>query len=169
MGRYYNFDSGREGKFAFGVQSSTDPGDVFGMEEAGSSTIEYYMKNDEEHKQMVKDKINEQYEILGVPASERRYEFKDDDDKHEYLGNIWDKYCVKIVPTESLAKGQMPYALTELQEAKLKAEGKNPRDYSAINNGSMPLADARVRLGLNILAEMEEQAEEDYINMTAEC
>lgn len=38
MGRYYNTSSGREGKFMFGVQSSTDA-EYFGLQPCA---IQYY-------------------------------------------------------------------------------------------------------------------------------
>lgn len=44
MGRYYSGDI--EGKFWFGVQSSTSAGDRFGCEESSPEVIDYYADKD---------------------------------------------------------------------------------------------------------------------------
>lgn len=156
MGRYYTMGSGREGKFAFGVQPSDDP-EIFGM---GQSHISYYLVADHESVENVKKVINEQYQILDVPKHERKFNFKDDDEKQTYLGELW---RTKSVVLKERSEGDgIGYALDEIQEAKLKAEGKNPTDYTAYRvNPEAPLAYSRVCLGLMILQELEEEIEQN--------
>lgn len=69
MGRYWNCDSGRSGKFGFATQSSGDPGEFFLMDEQEPTHITYYT----EDKETVKAKLDEAYDFLGVPKEERIY------------------------------------------------------------------------------------------------
>ena len=73
MGRYYHSNEGREGKFALCSQSSTDPGDFFGLEEQEPTEIEYYAGSSQEED--IKKKVNELYDKLGVPEDKRIFYF----------------------------------------------------------------------------------------------
>lgn len=94
MGRYYYDQTGNEGKFWFAVQPSDDPKTIYGMSEVepdddwdedeaddyGETYIDYDSSNDE----YVKKQLDKQYDILGVPKDERKYEC---DDGNAY---VWD-------------------------------------------------------------------------------
>jgi hypothetical protein len=54
MGRYYSGDI--EGKFWFGVQSSTSAGDRFGCEESCPEVVDYYA--DKEHLPMITTELS---------------------------------------------------------------------------------------------------------------
>jgi hypothetical protein len=92
MGRYYNTDTGRGGKFGFGKQSSTDPGDFFGMKELEPSEITYTADKDDEED--IKAKVDELYKKLGVPEEERIYYQKGAEDT---LSDLLEKYCYRKV------------------------------------------------------------------------
>lgn len=94
MGRWYHDQTGKDGKFWFAVQPSDDPKTIYGMSEVepdddwdeeendgyGESYIDYESSNDE----YVKKQLDKQYDILGVPEEERKYEC---DDENAY---VWD-------------------------------------------------------------------------------
>lgn len=94
MGRYYYDQTGNQGKFWFAVQPSDDPKTIYGMSEVepdddwdedeadgyGENYIDYESSNDER----VKKQLDKQYDILGVPKDERKYEC---DDGNAY---VWD-------------------------------------------------------------------------------
>ena len=118
MGRWYHDQTGKDGKFWFAVQPSDDPKTIYGMSEVepdddwdeeendgyGESYIDYESSNDE----YVKKQLDKQYDILGVPEDERKYEC---DDENAY---VW----------EDLAK----YYLTE-QEPQEDATGDKACGY----------------------------------------
>ena len=72
IGRYYNTNTGRSGKFGFGCQSSTDPQDYFGMSE-GSRII--YMA-DEDDTDKIKSKLDKIYDRAHVPQDKRIYKLE---------------------------------------------------------------------------------------------
>lgn len=145
MGRYYYDQTGREGKFWFAVQPSDDPKTIYGMSEVepddewdeddgyGENYIDYESSDDE----YVKKQLDIQYDILGVPKEERKYEC---DDENTY---VW----------EDLAK----YYLTEQEppedESGYRASGyymgkDEPTMYPI--SSAKELAASRVQLGLFI-------------------
>ena len=65
MGRYYESETGRSGKFALCRQPSTDPGDFFGMDEQEPNEITYTIEKD--NYDMVKKKVDSLYDQLKVP------------------------------------------------------------------------------------------------------
>lgn len=84
MGRYYSNQFGEEGKFWFAVQPSDDPESVYGgvdvtdvtdianeSEESGydAGYIDYDIFDGE----LVKKKLDEQYDILEVPKDKRKF------------------------------------------------------------------------------------------------
>lgn len=84
MGRYWNSQTGREGKFGFGCQSSTDPEDYFGMTPV---SITYGGADEGE----VKQKVKEIYNKANVPEKERIYNLKGGDSNDEYE-DFWKRY-----------------------------------------------------------------------------
>lgn len=171
MGRYYTLGSGKGGKFGFGVQPSSDP-EHFGM---SVTNIEYMSHANKEAKDFVRERLNECYDILGVPTEERLLKIVPDEEKHEYADRLWDKYVVDLVDRDEAQEGfrhslkKAPYTLTESQTEKLKAEGKDPSKFSAVaKNEDVQLAYYRISLGLNILFEMESVGEDGLITLDAE-
>ena len=146
MGRYYTSNnSGEQGKFWFGVQSSSDVEDVYGMtmveppmDEDWDGYGEWWADYDTDDTQYVIDQLNKQYDILGVPQEERIYEYEEDK-----LGDyIWN----------TLAK----YFMTDVQIGKAigyaMGEGK-PTMYPI--SKEKELAASRVDLGLFILNDIK--------------
>lgn len=97
MGRYYNTQTGKEGKFWFAVQPSDDPRTVYHMGEVEpddewdeeseySDTYTDYESSDAEK---IKKHLDEQYDILGVPKEERKYKCEDEG---EYVWEDLAKY-----------------------------------------------------------------------------
>lgn len=87
MGRYWNTATGREGKFGFGCQSSTDPEDYFKMTPV---SITYGGADENE----VKQKVDELYDKANVPEAERIYNLKGgaNDDEYEDYRDRYHKY-----------------------------------------------------------------------------
>lgn len=80
MGRYYgtaHFD----GKFGFGVQSSYDPVEVFGMWDESSDDDEteanFFLEASDDALSHIKNEIDKSYDLLEIPASRRIYEVQD--------------------------------------------------------------------------------------------
>lgn len=86
MGRYYNGDI--DGKFWFGVQSSTDA-DFFGVKGQEPNYIEYYFGGDEEDIMKVKDGITQCEKELGNREEQWEQFCKDEDG---YNDTILKKY-----------------------------------------------------------------------------
>lgn len=147
MGRMYYDQTGNQGKFWFAVQPSDDPKTIYGMgevepdadwdeEEAdgyGESYIDYESSDDE----YVKKQLDIQYDILGVPKEERKYECDDDN------AYVWD----------DLAK----YFLTEQEPQEDESGYRACGYYMGDNEPTMypiskekELAASRVQLGLVI-------------------
>lgn len=152
MGRYYHTDSGREGKFMFGVQSSNDP-EYMGMSE-DPTFIQYYASKDDEPK--IKAKLDEQYNILGVPIEKRMYYAKDLEAYDRYENEeLEDKVWVKVKDDSEEAK---------------QFEGKTKwwcedKGYTLYERENMALVLARIRLGVNILSDIKEKG---YCSLEAE-
>lgn len=112
MGRYYYDQTGKEGKFWFAVQPSTDPADIYDMNEVepdsewaeDSGYNESYVDYDGCDAEHVKEKLDEQYNLLGVPKDERAYKL---DDEGGYVWENLSKYYLtyKEPPKED---GQIP-------------------------------------------------------------
>lgn len=145
MGRYYNTQTGKEGKFWFAVQPSDDPKTIYHMDEIEpdeewdeeSGYSQSYADYESDDAESIKKHLDEQYDILGVPKEERKYECEKEG---EY---VW----------EDLAK----YYLTE-QEPPKDASGHvacgyymgedKPTMYPISH--AKELAASRVQLGLVI-------------------
>ena len=108
MGRYYETNTGRRGKFMFGVQSSDDPG-YMGMNEQDRSYIDYYADRDDEQK--IRNKLDEQYDILGMPKGKRLYTYKEEKeyderyhpDKYTWVLNTGKKQTIDAGVFDALA------------------------------------------------------------------
>ena len=97
MGRYYSTQTGKEGKFWFAVQPSDDPAKVYHMaeiepddewdEESGYS--DNYADYEADDAEEIKGYLDGQYDILGVPKEERKYECKNEG---EYVWEDLTKY-----------------------------------------------------------------------------
>lgn len=145
MGRYYSVQTGKEGKFWFAVQPSDDPATIYHMDEIEpddewneeseySDTYSDYESSDAEK---IKKHLDEQYDILGVPKEERKYECENEG---EY---VW----------EDLAK----YFLTEQEPPKDATGHRACGYYMGEGEPTMypisrekELAASRVQLGLVI-------------------
>lgn len=116
MGRYYYCNSGREGKFWFAVQPSTDPKDIYGMNEVsieeggeeegdgyGTSWVDYEGYDS----QRIKRRLDKQFDILGVPKEERKYKL---DDVGSYVWNDLRKY---FLTTTQQNKEDIGYAMMD--------------------------------------------------------
>lgn len=147
MGRYYNTNTGHEGKFGFAVQASDDP-KIFGMEELRPSCIDYQLEGDEENIKHVKEVISKQYDILGVNKEDRIFEL--DSDKIEA---VLEKYRDKNYHEYDEEKDDgIPYSFSD-------------GSIMLPNNRDIPLAECRIQLGLTILDDLEKQG---YCFLTAE-
>lgn len=153
MGRYYNTASGREGKFMFGVQSSDDP-EYMGMYEE-PTYIQYYASKDEEPK--IRAKLDEQYDLLGVPKDKRLYTYKDYKEYDEYerkelSERVW--IDVREDDKEELAKHK-----NEVRWA------SNKKGYVSFERKNLALVLARIRLGATILSDIKDDG---YCSLEAE-
>lgn len=155
MGRYYDTDGGRRGKFMFGVQASDDPG-YMGMHEQEPISIDYYADADDvEH---VKSKLDEQYDILGIPENKRIYYCKDNKQMSEYEDKVLhDKVFVTVHKDDKEAKEKY-----KGKTAWWSGKGNEYTDYE-INNNALALA--RIRLALDILSDIEDNT---FCSLTAE-
>lgn len=146
MGRYYYSDTGKTGKFWFAVQPSTDPKDVFDMDELEyegegepDPTIVDYWTDDKDN---VRRQLKKQYDILGVPRDKRKYEACEESDY------VW--------------KDLLEYFLTDKVPLPLKNDAVTPAGYD-MGRGKprmypiskeKELAASRVELGLFILGDI---------------
>ena len=152
MGRYYNTNTGRSGKFMFGVQSSGDPEEM-GMSE-DPTYIQYYADADDEPK--IRKKVDEQYDKLNVPQDKRIYYMKDweDYDKFEkevLEDRVWIK-CKAGSKEDKQHNGETKWASDKNDEVMYERKG-------------MALVLARIRLGLVILSDIKD---EGYCSLEAE-
>ena len=162
MGRYYDTSTGREGKFMFATQDSTDP-QYLGMRE-NQNFIEYYADTDDVEN--ITAKLNEQYDILDVPEKDRIYllpsENVNDDEAMERYENevLWDKVF------ESFHHGDLHKAHKKYGKKATHWGSKNGDEYVDFERkDGRALALARVRLALIILTDI---AEEGYCELRAE-
>ena len=160
MGRYYYFNSGREGKFWFAVQPSTDPKDIYGMNEVPADDAdqgeddgygECYVDYECYDAERIKKRLDKQYDILGVPKDERKYELDD-------VGNyVWEDLA-KYYLTEKQTKDAMGHTACGYHMGDDK-----PVMYPI--SSEKELAASRVQLGLNIYNELKQKG---YCMMTAD-
>lgn len=147
MGRYYSDQTGKEGKFWFAVQPSNDPATIYHMDDVseydGEEDYELYSDYESSNAEKIKEHLDEQYDILGVPKEERKYECENEG---EY---VW----------EDLAK----YYLTEQEPPKDESGNRACGYYMGEDKPTMypinkakELAASRVALGLFIYNSIKE-------------
>lgn len=152
MGRYYSTDSGRSGKFMFGVQSSDDPA-YMGMAE---DDTKIYFYSGEEDEPNIRASLDEQYDILKIPKDKRIYYIKDWDEYDKYEkevleDKVWIK-CKEGSKEEKEHKGEARWASDKPGEVMFEKAGT-------------ALVVARIRLGLVILSDIKD---EGYCSLEAE-
>lgn len=158
MGRYYQTDTGRDGKFGFGSQPSTDPGDFFEMEEQEPSNITYML--DKNNYDMVKEKVDGLYEKLKVPAEERIYYLRKEREQEDKLGNLLEKYAYKKVNRAEVKR----YNKRDGFEHKTYYSEEKNKTLIDVFEGA-DLCCSRVRLGLVILSDLQDDG---FCELTAE-
>ena len=156
MGRYYESETGRSGKFALGKQPSADPGDFFGMEEVQPNEIIYTLEKD--NYDMVKKKVDGLYDKLKIPKEERIYYLKKDDE--DKLGDLLWKYAYKKVNNAEIKRYNK---IDGFEHQTYYCEEKNKTVIDAFEDAG--LYSSRVRLGLVILSDLQD---DDYCELRAE-
>ena len=152
MGRYYYTSTGREGKFMFGVQPSDDP-EYMGMRE-DNQEIHYYADNN--NKEAIEKKLDEQYELLGVPKKDRLYFYDERKEYDDYEDKVLkDKVWIKIKDDSEEAKAYK-------NKVGWYCEDKGYTYYERDNNAIIL---ARIRLGTTILSDINENG---YCSLDAE-
>lgn len=152
MGRYYHTDSGREGKFMFGVQPSTDPEEM-GMSE-DPTYIRYYASDEDEPK--VRERLDRQYDLLEIPNDKRMYYIKDWEE--------YDKYEKEVLDDRVWIKCKVGSEEDKKHEGETKWAGDS-NDEVMYERKGMALVLARIRLGLIILSDIKD---EGYCELNAE-
>ena len=156
MGRYYESQTGRSGKFALGKQPSNDPGSFFSMEEMQPNEITYTLEKD--NYDMVKKKVDMLYDQLKVPKEERIYYLKKDDE--DKLGDLLEKYAYKKVNNAEIKRYNK---IDGFERQTYYCEEKNKTIIDMFEDAG--LCCSRVRLGLVILSDLQD---DDYCELRAE-
>ena len=157
MGRYYESETGRNGKFALCRQPSTDPSDFFGMEEMQPNEITYTLEKD--NYDMVKKKVDMLYDQLKVPKEERIYYMKKEGGEEKLL-DLFDKYAYKKVNNAEIKRYNK---LDGFEHQTYYCEEKNKTIIDMFEDAA--LCCSRVRLGLVILSDLQD---DDYCELRAE-
>lgn len=158
MGRYYESETGRSGKFALCRQPSTDPENFFGMEEMQPNEITYTMEKD--NYDMVKKKVDSLYDQLKVPKEERIYYMKKDGEEEEKLLDLFDKYAYKKVNNAEVKRYNK---IDGFEHQTYYCEEKNKTIIDVIEDSALYCS--RVRLGLVILSDLQDDG---YCELRAE-
>lgn len=158
MGRYFQTETGRDGKFGFGSQPSTDPGDFFEMEEQEPNEITYTL--DKNNYDMVKEKVDELYDKLNVPAEERIYYLKKEREKEDKLGDLLEKYAYKKVNNAEVKR----YNKIDGFEHSTYYNEEKHKTFIDVFEGA-GLCCSRVKLGLVILSDLQDDG---FCELTAE-
>lgn len=159
MGRFYNTNH-FTGKFGFAVQPSDDPGEVFGMEEQDRTEIDYFLDGSEENIRMVKKKLDEQYDILGVPQEKRVYHVESDEDATNKLYYPLATYAYEVVPLDEYkSKDMIAVGGDKEWEAQFYKDGLTEENSRIIAKPEKDLAIFRVYLGVKILSDLESEGE----------
>lgn len=145
MGRYFNTNTGRGGKFGFACQSSTDPKDYFEMEEQEPTEITYYA--DDSDVDSIKWKLDELYDKASVPQEKRIYELNGGDDEYQDFDARFHRYFF-----ETCKAGEGDFA------------GENGTTEREMFKDAH-LCQSRLWLGLTILTDIKE---EGYCELDAE-
>lgn len=157
MGRYYESETGRSGKFALGKQPSTDPCDFFDMEEMEPNEIIYTL--DERNKDMVKKKVDSLYDQLKIPKEKRIYYIKKEGGEEKIL-DLFDKYAYKKVNNAEVKRYNK---IDGFDHETYYCEEKNKTIIDVFEGAA--LCCSRVRLGLVILSDLQDDG---YCELRAE-
>ena len=157
MGRYYESETGRSGKFALCKQPSTDPGDFFGMDEQQPNEITYTL--DERNKNMVKKKVDSLYDQLKIPKEERIYYMKKEGGEEKIL-DLFDKYAYKKVNNAEVKRYNK---IDGFEHQTYYCDEKNKTIIDVFEGAA--LCCSRVRLGLVILSDLQDDG---YCELRAE-
>lgn len=156
MGRYYESETGRSGKFALCRQQSTDPGNFFGMEEMQPNEITYTL--DKDNYDMVKKKVDSLYDQLKIPKEERIYYLKKDNE--DELGDLLEKYAYRKVNNAEIKRYNK---IDGFEHQTYYCEEKNKTIIDVLEGAG--LCCSRVRLGLVILSDLQDDG---YCELRAE-
>lgn len=148
MGRYYESETGRSGKFALCIQPSTDPENFFGMEEMQPNEIIYTIEKD--NYDMVKKKVDSLYDQLKVPKEERIYYMKKDGEEEKLL-DLFDKYAYKKVNNAEVKRYNK---IDGFEHQTYYCEEKNKTIIDEVEDSALYCS--RVRLGLVILSDLQD-------------
>lgn len=149
MGRYYNTNR-FEGKFGFGIQDSCDP-EIFGMSEQEPTEIDYYLEANDDSLKECKDKIDEQYDFLGVKQEDRIYEIEKSSDTWDLYDKYYDKHFREF--DDEKDKGKIPYHSEKWNNGAVEVKE------------GIELAWCRVSLGCKIYTDL---VKDGYCSLTAE-
>lgn len=147
MGRFYNTEGGREGKFTLCKQPSTDPGEFFGMDEQQPNELTYVL--DKNGHEMVKEKVDGLYDQLKVPKEERIYYLKKDD--RDKLGDLLEKYAYKKVNRAEIKRYN---ERDGFEHAEYYCDEKHKVFIDVFKDAG--LCCGRIRLGLTILSDLQD-------------
>ena len=156
MGRYYNTNTGRDGKFMFAVQPSSDP-EVMGMHEQGATYINYYAEKSDENN--IKENLEKEYDALEIPKEDRIYyiELNGQEKYAKYeREHFFDKVFIYVKKDDKEAlekyKGMIPYV-------------SDRDEYECFGTNEKVLHLARIRLALIILSDIKDDG---YCELEAE-
>lgn len=156
MGRYYSTQNW-DGKFGFGIQSSFDPVDVFGMydntpdDESDDGVYGcFYLEDLDGAKEAVRSEVDKLYDFLHIAASRRFYSLQSDNQ----LWELFDEFePIWFRPFEKGKDKGIPYYSPKVGEGIVEREP------------GIQLAKCRLELGLKILSDLEKDG---YCSMEAE-
>ena len=152
MGRHYNTETGRTGKFMFAVQSSDDPS-YMGMQEQEPTSIDFYA--DKESEAEIRDNLDEQYDLLDIPQDKRMYYMKKD-------WSDYDKFEREVLSPKVFVSVREDDK-EEMAKYKDKVRWADDRDgYVKFEIGKervKTLVLARIRLGIVILSDIKDNGE----------
>lgn len=154
MGRYYGTQQ-FDGKFGFGIQSSYDPVEVFGMDDETSddedeNEASFYLESTDDDLKRIKHIIDEQYDFLEIPEDKRIYIIKTQEQVWELFQQFEDQLYRPYVKGKDQG---IPYWSAKYSEGVLE---RKP---------GVQLAKCRIDLGTKIYTELKQNG---YCSMWAE-
>lgn len=136
----------------FGVQYSTDPEEM-GMSE-DPTYIQYYASDEDEPR--VRERLDRQYDLLGIPNDKRMYYMKD--------WGEYDKYEKDVLEDKVWIKCKVGGEEDKKHGGETRWAGDSDDEVMYERKG-MALILARIRLGLVILSDIKD---EGYCSLEAE-
>lgn len=139
----------------FATQKSTDP-DYMGMHE-NQNYLDYYA--DEDDVETIKAKLDEQYDLLGLPKEKRLYRLPKAELANEWEEmDKWEKENLHDLIFETFHKDDMEEAHEKYGDKATHWASNKGGEYTDFErNPGFALALARVRLALTILTDIEEE------------